>query len=145
MRNTISILLAGCVLLALQTSAPAALAQPDLRYDLIIANGRVMDPQTGTDRIATVGIRAGKIAAISDRQLQGARTIDAKGLVVAPASSTFIPMLNMLSAMTSRHRTASQLHWSWKRGSIPSHPSMPFAKAGPASILAPASGCKVSG
>jgi hypothetical protein len=84
MRNTISNLIVGGVLLALQASAPTALAKTDLPYDLIIENGRVMDPETGTNRIATVGIRAGKIAAISDHPLQGARTIDANGLVVAP-------------------------------------------------------------
>ncbi len=53
-------------------------------YDLVIAGGRVMDPQTHTDRIANVGVSHGTIAAISARPLQGARTIDAHGLVVAP-------------------------------------------------------------
>ena len=77
MRNILG-LAAVCVLLSLS----ASMAQPS--YDLVIVNGRVMDPETKTDRIATVGIRAGKIMAISDRPLQGARTIDARGLVVAP-------------------------------------------------------------
>lgn len=84
MRNILSHLVVGSVFLALQTSAPTVLAQTDSRFDLVIENGRVMDPETRTDRIAAVGIRSGKIAAISDRPLQGARTIDAKGLVVAP-------------------------------------------------------------
>jgi imidazolonepropionase-like amidohydrolase len=53
-------------------------------YDLVILHGRIMDPETGTDRIANLGVRAGRIAAISDTALDGARTIDAKGLVVAP-------------------------------------------------------------
>jgi N-acyl-D-aspartate/D-glutamate deacylase len=53
-------------------------------YDLVIANGRVMDPETGLDTIRNVGIRAGKISAISETPIQGAATIDAKGLVVAP-------------------------------------------------------------
>jgi hypothetical protein len=74
-----SILLAVCLLLP--ASAPFAATAP---YDLVILHGRVMDPQTGADRIANVGVRAGKIAAISDDALDGARTIDAKGLVVAP-------------------------------------------------------------
>jgi dihydroorotase-like cyclic amidohydrolase len=53
-------------------------------YDLVIENGRVMDPETGADRIANVGISKGKIAAISKARLSGKRRIDAKGLVVAP-------------------------------------------------------------
>ena len=52
--------------------------------DLVILNGRVMDPETNTNRIANVGIRAGKIAVITDAAIPGAKTIDAKGLVVAP-------------------------------------------------------------
>jgi N-acyl-D-aspartate/D-glutamate deacylase len=53
-------------------------------YDLIIANGRVMDPESGLDAVRNLGIHAGKIAAISSGALQGEQTIDAKGLVVAP-------------------------------------------------------------
>ena len=79
MRGTIWGLLAGCFLFP--AGAPLAATAS---YDLVILHGRVMDPQTGTDRIANVGVRAGKIAAISNDALTGARTIDAKGLVVAP-------------------------------------------------------------
>ncbi|MBS0362346.1 MAG: amidohydrolase family protein, partial [Proteobacteria bacterium] len=43
-----------------------------------------MDPETGADRVANVGIRGGRIAAIAKAPLTGARTINAKGLVVAP-------------------------------------------------------------
>jgi N-acyl-D-aspartate/D-glutamate deacylase len=53
-------------------------------YDVVIANGRVMDPETNLDAIRFIGIRAGKIAAISATSLSGRTTIDAKGLVVAP-------------------------------------------------------------
>ncbi|HUI75781.1 MAG TPA: amidohydrolase family protein [Candidatus Acidoferrum sp.] len=53
-------------------------------YDLVIANGRVMDPESGLDAIRNVAIRGGKIRAISSEPLQGKSTIDAKGLVVAP-------------------------------------------------------------
>lgn len=57
----------------------AAFGQP---YDLVIANGRVMDPESKLDAVRHIGIRAGKIAAISATPLQG-RSIDAKGLTVA--------------------------------------------------------------
>jgi len=53
-------------------------------YDIVIANGRVMDPESGLDAIRNVGIRGRTIAAISASPLQGRTTIDARGLVVAP-------------------------------------------------------------
>jgi dihydroorotase len=53
-------------------------------YDLMIANGRVMDPESGLDGVRNVGIRGGKIAAIASSPLEGKQTIDAKGLVIAP-------------------------------------------------------------
>ena len=43
-----------------------------------------MDPETGFDRVAYVGIVGSRIEAISDRPLRGNRSIDASGLVVAP-------------------------------------------------------------
>jgi dihydroorotase len=54
------------------------------QYDTVIANGRVMDPASGRDAVLQVGIRGGKIAAISPEPLSGTVTLDAKGLVVAP-------------------------------------------------------------
>jgi N-acyl-D-aspartate/D-glutamate deacylase len=53
-------------------------------YDLVLAGGRVIDPETGTDAIRNVGITNGKIARISSDPLEGRRTVSAKGLVVAP-------------------------------------------------------------
>jgi len=53
-------------------------------YDLVIINGRVMDPETMRDEIANVGVRDGRIAAITREKLEGRQTIDATGHVVAP-------------------------------------------------------------
>ncbi len=53
-------------------------------FELVIQDGRVMDPETGFDGIRNVGISAGKIQAISDEPLVGQRVIDARGHVVAP-------------------------------------------------------------
>ena len=53
-------------------------------YDLVIANGRVIDPESGLDSIRNIGIRAGRIDAISTGNLNGTRVIDATGHVVAP-------------------------------------------------------------
>src|SRR5260370_9934523 len=53
-------------------------------YDVVIANGRVMDPESGLDAVRNVGIRGEKIAVISTGPLEGKQAIDARGLVVAP-------------------------------------------------------------
>jgi N-acyl-D-aspartate/D-glutamate deacylase len=53
-------------------------------YDIVLSNGRVMDPESGLDGIRNVGVNGRTIASISQRPLQGRTTIDAKGLVVAP-------------------------------------------------------------
>ncbi len=53
-------------------------------YDLVLAGGRVMDPESGLDGIRHVGIAEGKIAALSEAPLAGKETIDARGLVIAP-------------------------------------------------------------
>src|SRR5690242_4874402 len=65
-------------------SLAPALAHAQQAYDLVIANGRVMDPESGLDATRFVGIRAGRIAAISATPIAGKTTIDANGLVVAP-------------------------------------------------------------
>ena len=53
-------------------------------YDLVISNGRVMNPANGLDSVRNIGIRDGRIAALSREALEGSREIDATGLVVAP-------------------------------------------------------------
>jgi hypothetical protein len=58
--------LTGAALLVL--SVAACSAPP--RYDLVPANGRVMDPASGLDSIRHIGITAGKIAAISAEPLE---------------------------------------------------------------------------
>ena len=53
-------------------------------YDLVILNGRVIDPETKSDAIRNVGIVGGAIKIITENKIVGKRTIDASGLVVAP-------------------------------------------------------------
>lgn len=53
-------------------------------YDLVIANGRVIDPETKLDALRNIGLRGNAIAAISELPLSGKETVDATGLVVAP-------------------------------------------------------------
>ena len=53
-------------------------------YDLVILNGRVMDPETMLDDVLNVGVKDGKIAIITPDKIKGKETINAKGHVVAP-------------------------------------------------------------
>ena len=53
-------------------------------FDLVIANGRVVDPESGLDAVRNVGISGRTIAAISADRLNGRTVIDASGLVVSP-------------------------------------------------------------
>ena len=67
--------------------SPASLLpaqQPPPVYDIVIANGRVMDPETRLDAVRHVGIIENRIRAVSETPLQGKTTLDATGLVVAP-------------------------------------------------------------
>ncbi|MGH9612118.1 MAG: amidohydrolase family protein, partial [Bryobacteraceae bacterium] len=52
------------------------------RYDVVISRGRVIDPETKLDGVRDVGIRNGKIAAVSEAPLEGRQLVDAHGLVV---------------------------------------------------------------
>lgn len=54
------------------------------QYDLVLANGHVMDPASGVDAVRHIGVRDGKIARISASPLQAKRVVDVKGLIVAP-------------------------------------------------------------
>lgn len=73
--------------LALALAAAAtglAMTTPQHRYDVVLAGGRVMDPETGLDAVRNVGIEGDRIAAISENPLAGEITVDATGLVVSP-------------------------------------------------------------
>ena len=51
-------------------------------YDLVILNGRVIDPETELDAVRNVGVKDGKIVAITEDAISGADSIDATGHVV---------------------------------------------------------------
>jgi N-acyl-D-aspartate/D-glutamate deacylase len=63
-----------------------ALAVPLLaqQYDIVLQNGRVIDPDSKLDAIRSVGIKNGKIADISVQPLTGKTEINAQGLVISP-------------------------------------------------------------
>lgn len=54
------------------------------QYDLVIQNGRVIDPESGLDGIRNLGIIDDTIAIITTSEITGDRSIDATALVVAP-------------------------------------------------------------
>ena len=53
-------------------------------FDLVILNGRVIDPETMFDAVRNVGIKDGKIAVITNEKINGTETINATNHVVAP-------------------------------------------------------------
>ncbi|MFL2841037.1 MAG: amidohydrolase family protein [Pseudohongiellaceae bacterium] len=63
---------------------PASAIAHAQTFDLVIQNGRVMDPETGLDAIRSIGIRNGSIVAIEEDALDGDINIDATGLVISP-------------------------------------------------------------
>jgi len=78
---------------------PASAVAQDV-YDVVILGGRVMDPETGRDEIANVGILDDRIEAITTDDIQGRRTIDASGQIVAPG---FIDILANMRLDRSAH------------------------------------------
>jgi N-acyl-D-aspartate/D-glutamate deacylase len=53
-------------------------------YDLVVLNGRVIDPESKTDAFRNLGISNGTIKIISSNTLRGRTVINARGLVVSP-------------------------------------------------------------
>src|SRR5688572_10031183 len=75
---TALLLLAG---LSAVQGQPGPAAGP---FDLVLAGGRVMDPESGLDAVRHIGIRGAQIAALSATPLTAKSTLDISGLVVAP-------------------------------------------------------------
>src|SRR5207248_2078196 len=72
------------VLLSVVALAPHGLTTQTEQLDLVLAGGRVLDPETGLDAPRNVGIREGKIVAVTVEPLEARETLDVHGLVVAP-------------------------------------------------------------
>jgi len=96
----------GLLVLSLMMVMPAVAAD----YDVVINNGRVMDPETNFDGVRNVGIKDGKIVAITKDAIKGKETIDAKGHVVAPgfieghqhATDPFSRKVNLRDGLTTQ-------------------------------------------
>src|SRR5258708_11746253 len=56
-----------------------------MAFDLILRNGRVIDPSQNLDRVADVAFTGGKVAAVGQRlESEGAEVRDVSGLIVTP-------------------------------------------------------------
>jgi len=73
-----------CVLLAGLAMPPSSNTNVAQVYDVVILNGRVIDPESRLDAVRNIGVSGGTIKAITTARLEGRTVIDAKGLVVAP-------------------------------------------------------------
>ena len=72
--------LAALILLVFALRAEAA----ETNFDLVLRNGRVIDPESSLDAVREVGIAGGVVRAVSATALTGRNVIDVKGLVIAP-------------------------------------------------------------
>ncbi len=87
MKGTLStagllVLLGAGALLALAVGGQSPLGPQD--FDLVVLNGRVMDPESGLDGVRNIGVRGGRVAAMSRDRMSGKVIVDAGGLAVAP-------------------------------------------------------------
>jgi N-acyl-D-aspartate/D-glutamate deacylase len=64
--------------------AVMACGEPAPAYDVVINHGRVIDPDSRLDAVRSIGIRNGKIVAVSKTPLAALREIDASNRVVSP-------------------------------------------------------------
>src|ERR1700722_3233413 len=56
-----------------------------MAFDLILRNGRVIDPSQNIDRVADVAFAGGKVAKVGERlESEGAEVRDVSGLIVTP-------------------------------------------------------------
>lgn len=65
--------------------------QPGQTVAVALTGGRIIDPETGFDRLGNVGLSGGRIVAISDGAIPADETIDVSGQVISPG---FVDMLS---------------------------------------------------
>ena len=103
--------------------------------DLAILGGRVIDPETQTDKVMNVGIRNGRIVALTTDSLKAEQVINAEGRVVAPGfidihSHTPTPFgmrLNILDGITTALDTEAGAYPVYEYGdAIKDNPIMNF-------------------
>jgi N-acyl-D-aspartate/D-glutamate deacylase len=89
-RYSVHLLLPALITSGLFAWAHSAIAQAPIvnldvnTFDRVINNGHVIDPASGLSDIRHIGIKDGRITAVSQSPLYAANSIDAKGLIVSP-------------------------------------------------------------
>src|SRR3989339_73382 len=58
--------------------------------ELALLNGRVLDPESGTEEVKNIGIRWGNIVYIGTKGVEAKRSLDVSGLVVCPGFIDFL-------------------------------------------------------
>lgn len=70
--------------IAFQFLGSVMLSAAEETFDLVLRNGRVIDPESSLDAVREVGIRDGVVRRISTTPLVGKKVIEVKGRVIAP-------------------------------------------------------------
>jgi N-acyl-D-aspartate/D-glutamate deacylase len=83
-RIQICLIVSLACLLGTGPEVAAQVAEEARSFDLVLAGGRVIDPESGLDAVRHIGLIRGRIAEISVSPLPGRETLDVRGLVVAP-------------------------------------------------------------
>lgn len=97
-KKTTAVLLTAGLSIAIATTSFAAES-----YDLVILNGRVMDPETKLDALRNVGVRDGKIAAITKKKSRARK-------LSMPKTMSLPPALSICMTTTPQRRSAR----SWR-------------------------------
>ena len=78
------ILIVSCKETANDSGTKQANVSAKTEFDVVILNGRVIDPETNFDAVQNVGIKNGEIAIVTEDEIKGKETIDATNQVVSP-------------------------------------------------------------
>ncbi len=78
------------LIIILAVSAAAFCRASEETCDLALLNGRVIDPESGTDAIRNIGIKAGQIVYLGTEGVEAGRSFDVSGLVVSPGFIDFL-------------------------------------------------------
>lgn len=73
-RTIFTLIIAVFFFSSAQQSTSKKAADPNQEFDGVILSGRVIDPETNFDAVRNVGVRDGKIAIITEVEINGKET-----------------------------------------------------------------------